>query len=228
MAKNNSEHGFTLVEMLVVLAIFSTVVSLVMFGFEQGRSQWQRALNENNNIIRYHKQFSWLSSAFNQSVASNFSVGFSDSAPYFKGDSKKVSFLSESPILGGPGTYAWVEINQKLNDGGGLMLVYQETPNSDPYYGLYETNQTEALTLFTDVEEYHWRYYVDELAYNANGGRVRVGRHWVESIDSYNEAQMPVMAKLTVKLKNGQEYVWPFKVTQYTRSADIGARIEVK
>lgn len=228
MIKRELNQGFTLVEMLVVLFIFSMVISLVMFGFEQGRSQWLRTLNENQGFQESYKKFKWLNSAFNQAIASNFQIEFSDSSPYFKGNEKSVSFLSESPILGGPGTYAWIEIKQRLSTEGDKSIVYYETPNADPYYGTYHTEQTKELILFEHVDEYKWSFYIDDMADGPNGGRIRVGRHWANEFDSYDDSQMPVLIKLNVKLNNGEGYDWPFKVTQFTRSADIGSRVEVK
>ncbi|WP_217514159.1 PulJ/GspJ family protein [Vibrio metschnikovii] len=223
----NNQKGFTLIEVLVALVIFSSVVSIALFGFEQGKNAWQRSLSQSQIVEREYARYLWLNNLFNQAVASNFSYGYADSNPFFEGDEKTVSFLSESPIISGPGTYAWVQIGYRIDDDNEMNIIFSETPNADPYWGLYTSQFSRSLILFDNIADFHFSYLMEKSVMSPRGIMVRGEREWVNRYDSRNSKSLPVMVKLTVMTKSGRSFDWFFKIPNQSRAGDSGSQLEI-
>ena len=41
--RNRRQAGFTLIEMVIALTLFASLIGLAMFGYSQGLSMWERA-----------------------------------------------------------------------------------------------------------------------------------------------------------------------------------------
>lgn len=222
----DKHKGFTLIEVLVSLVIFSSVVSIALFGFEQGKQFWLRSSSQQQTIKYEYSRYLWLNSLFNQSVSSNFSYGYANSGPFFEGTNKRISFLSESPIISGPGTYAWVELNYQLTDAG-IRIIFSETPNSDPYWGLYPSQFSRTITLFEDVADFHFSYLMEQSVMGPRGFMVRGDTVWVNQYDSRNTKSLPIMVKLSLTTKSGRSFDWYFSIPNQSRAGDIGSPLEV-
>lgn len=221
--------GFTLVEMLVALVVFSSAISLVLLGLEQGRQFWFKVsdkIAEQSSL--YHRE-QWLSAMFTEANSAHFPDGNNQTAPYFMGASDHINFITNAPILGGPGTYAAVML-KFARAGDNYQLHYFEAPNKDPYYGGHDYFSTaEATVLIDDISSYNVRYLAPEsevqLEWAPTEGGVRDQPEWLPTFNSSQEAAMPIMVHLQFSRSQEPTQDWYFTVNRYSNSTDPYAQI---
>lgn len=222
-----SAQGFTLIEVLVALAVFSSVISLVLYGLEQGRLSWARGNHQVEELRSLVNRQNWLTQMFTQAVPSTFSAGYGTEVPYLQGDSTSLSFITNAPVISGPGTYAFVILRFEQQPNATQSLVFYQWINRDPYYGIPTSFTTgERLVLLTDLSEARWDYYLSPRI-EASSNEIGLGnfqpRHsgqWSNGYDAFDELKLPEKLHLTFT-QNGHHYVWGFNMPQRTNAAGI-------
>jgi prepilin-type N-terminal cleavage/methylation domain-containing protein len=226
MIFSKRSSGFTLVEVLVALAVFSAVLSLVLFGLEQGRSSWMRGHKHATFLSEMsHRQF-WIMRMFSQANAATFAIDYGLETSYFFGTKGELSLISEAPVISGPGTYALVRLKVEDDpESGKESLVLYEWDNRDPYYGLpRDTSNAQKLVLFENITDASWKYWLDArdtptpLETMLNNFVPRDSDEWSGEYDSRFEVKLPAKVKFSFKLK-GQLYAWVFSLNQYFYAA---------
>lgn len=74
--KNKKTNGFTLVELLVTIVIFSFSLSIILSGLDQGRLAWSRLEKKVELSSSLQSRFNWLSMMFNDSNATLFPLNY--------------------------------------------------------------------------------------------------------------------------------------------------------
>ncbi|EKA7352861.1 prepilin-type N-terminal cleavage/methylation domain-containing protein [Vibrio vulnificus] len=231
-AKRQSK-GFTLIEVLVVLVVFSSVVSLVLIGLEQGRNQWNRAMKSTDKSYHMFQRKQWLQQLFTQANSATFQISYGTEAPHFLGTANDVSFISNAPIISGPGTYASVNLTLESQGNGMSQLVFRQWPYSDPYLSIpQEATESNTLVLLKDIQSLEWEYYLAprdeatpwEIKYNTF--RRRPEGLWSQEYDARFEQEVPQTLKLHFT-QNGKEYVWQFYLPTKTAAYSQETRLSV-
>ncbi|SIN79534.1 type II secretion system protein J [Salinivibrio sp. ES.052] len=231
---NNAALGFTLIEVLIALAVFSSVISLVMFGLDQGRLQWSKSTERANTYQELQLRKQWLSQLFNQANASMFKQGYGSETAFFYGDQKRVKFLSNAPIIDGPGSYATVELTVEEKDNQ-KALLFQQWAYTDPYLTqTAEAQSSQSLVLLDNISDVQWQYYLSarteptSMEIRFGGFRSRPEGFWSDQpYDADYEQVIPPMVRLSFRWQ-GSAYQWQFYLPMKSEAYNQGDSLEVK
>ncbi|MFO6423851.1 prepilin-type N-terminal cleavage/methylation domain-containing protein [Motilimonas sp. KMU-193] len=219
--RNNK--GFTLIEMLVALSIFSAVMGLALLAFEQGRLNWVRSLHKGEAETRLLYREQWLRLVFEQSVASRFRISSYKSAPYFKGDNVSMSFLSSAPIFQGPGKVALTELQIKKEQNT-WQLMYREKLGADPQRGMY-LSDLEWFPLLTELKYVEFSYEGDiHLPFSDSINSLpreqqqyyRDTPEWLSHFNSEFEESIPRRVIIRFINNKEQRFEWVFSLNHYS------------
>lgn len=226
--KSKKINGFTLVELLVTIVIFSFSLSIVLSGLDQGRLAWSRLEKKAELSSVLQSRFNWLSMMFNDSSATLFPLSYGEASPFFKGNEQNLYLLTGSPILSGPGNYATATLWFASNRNG-FTLNYAEKKNADPYYGNQNLDRdNESTVLLKNIKSYYIRYLAPIREPN-EGESIPLSEEkyyrsepiWLDFFDSDKEMAMPLLVNISIVLSNGKRIDWFFPVTRYTSSSHI-------
>lgn len=226
--RNKKTNGFTLVELLVTIVIFSFSISIVLSGLDQGRLAWSRLEKKAELSSVLQSRFNWLSMMFNDSNATLFPLNYGEASPFFKGNDQSLYLLTNSPILSGPGNYATATLWFASNRNG-FILNYAEKKNADPFYGnLYFDRDKEATVLLNNIKTYYIRYLAP-IREPSEGESIPLSDEkyyrsepvWLDFFDSNKEMAMPLLVNISMVLSNEKKIDWFFPVTRYTSSSHI-------
>lgn len=219
------ERGFTLVELMVAMAIFSSAVALVLFGLEQGRQQWHKTTVRMETQGSLFNRERWIATMLEQANASFFPASYAEATPWFNGETDGFSFITNAPILGGPGTYAAVRLHMQRHNQH-YQLYYTEAPGKDPYYGAEAALAAPGIMLLDNISRFQLRYLAPEnisqisWAPTSDGTARRTKPEWLAGFNSRTEAAMPIMVHLQLELAGEPPQDWYWPVNQYSYSAD--------
>ncbi|RJG42728.1 PulJ/GspJ family protein [Motilimonas pumila] len=218
------QKGFTLIEMLVALSIFSSVMGLALYAYEQGRSTWARSLARGADELRLIQREQWLRLTFEQSVAAPFrDTRTFSSFPYFYGNSRQVSFLSAAPIFQGPGKVAVVELKAEQRDKR-WTLYYREQLGADPQRGIY-LSDVDWFPLLTDLNSVEFVYEADiHMPFSGSLGDLEQNKRryyrdrpdWINYFESNFEEGIPRRVMIRFVNKEGLLFEWFFSLARYS------------
>lgn len=226
--KNKNTNGFTLVELLVTIVIFSFSLSIVLSGLDQGRLAWSRLEKKAELSSSLQSRFNWLSMMFNNSNATLFPLSYGEASPFFKGNDQSLYLLTDSPILSGPGNYATATLWFASNKHG-FTLNYAEKKNADPFYGnQYFDRDKEVTVLLDNIKSYDIRYLAP-IREPSEGESIPPSEEryyrsepiWLDFFDSNKEMAMPLLVNISMVLSNEKRIDWFFPITRYTSSSHI-------
>ncbi|CAM3774798.1 general secretion pathway protein J [Vibrio aerogenes CECT 7868] len=217
-SRRQNQSGFTLVEMLVSLAVFSAVLSIVMTGLHQGQMQWERGSKQLDQADYLIKRQNWLRQMFAQANTATFRIEYGAEAPYFLGNEQSLTFISDAPIISGPGTYATVRLKLRQQDDDLYEMVLTQKPYSDPYLDPQANpDDGKSLVLFHDIQHLSWRYFLaprmeaTPLEIKYNRFKPRMEGYWDSEFDANFEQELPQYVALSFKMHQ-QQYDWYFEL----------------
>lgn len=201
-----SEAGFTLVELLVALALFSLLVTLLFDNIRFGLHAWQRG-----SAHIEHVEHSMVSQDLVRRLIGNlYPMVVTEGGPPridFDGSKDGVSLLGSAPIVAnGGGRFRFrfsVERHQERTD-----LVMRSTPElADPQ----ESSMTTRTLLLSDIDRAEFSY----LGEAAAGRSVQWSDHWTRRSD------VPKLVRVRVVFRSGDERVWPELLVAPRIAADV-------
>lgn len=120
-----SKNGYTLIEVLIAVAIFSAMVVVSSMALNQGLSQYQNLKERGINFWDKAK-YLWLNKSLSSTVDYYVFSRGDGWFPYFRGNQELVSYVSLSPFAGQAPVVVWIR-NERQDDGS-RSLVYYELP----------------------------------------------------------------------------------------------------
>ena len=117
--------GYTLIEVLVALVIFTSMLMLAGVALNQGLVQYHGLEQRGLNFWEYAKPI-WIDKSFNSATDYYVHTRADGWFPYFRGDRNSVSYVSLAPFSGDLPVVVWVMREEEEN--GKYALVYYELP----------------------------------------------------------------------------------------------------
>ncbi len=214
--------GFTLVEMLVALSIFSMLITLLMTGFSQGLSMWERG---------NAKSFYWLSTEYRHELLRQlfFNARLSDyrgqqgiTYPHFFADENQVAFTTRAPVLDLAGRIRPVRIILQRDEDGVADFYYQEAGRHNDQGRGIEWDQTRRVVFLEELTDPQFRFlapafplppdlYIAELTREEHL-RYRDEAEWLDWYDTSILWKAPLLVELTFTDKHGDDHRWAFRV----------------
>ncbi len=150
------DKGFTLLELIIAVAIFSLLTSVVFFAFSQSLSVWERAdravEDSDDMILLCH----WMKDVFHS--AENIAIRGANNGPliFFKGGKDKVYFISSNPLYGMRKLVSFVKIEFR---NGALVYAEENFFRAESFFknsGLPEF--AKEFEIMTGVEDGRFAY----------------------------------------------------------------------
>ena len=191
--RHRNFKGYTFIEVLVAMAIFSSMVMLATTALDQGLRQYRGLMEKGVNFWDKAK-FLWIDGSFGSVV--DYYV-FKEKAgwfPYFYGDSERISYISLSPLAGDLPVASWI-VKEK-RDNGLYAVVYYELPVYTKTYkeldwdyvnGNYKKGN--SLLLLDGVTNIDMEFY----GFDAS----RRNAEWSKDFDGSTRKSLPSTVKLT-------------------------------
>jgi len=124
---NQHHKGFTLIEMLIAMAIFTALISVLMLGFRQGLLMWKKGQQQSRVWQDDEFRYRLLDTLISQAVISdNQTKRQGLSLPYFHGTALSMQLISSAPIMDMPGHVRPVEIRAVESGNHVWQLHYRE------------------------------------------------------------------------------------------------------
>jgi|GEM_PF-422964 general secretion pathway protein J len=199
-----SVKGYTFIEVLVAMAIFSSMVMLATMALNQGLKQYKGLMEKGINFWDKAK-YVWIDSSFSDIANYYIFTDTKDWAPYFYGDQDRISYVSLSPLAGNQPVVAWITKERK--DNGSYAVVYYELPvytktlqdiARDYSFGDYKKGN--SIVLLDDVESLSIDYYGYDLK------EQKVG--WSRKYDSAKMYFLPSVVKMDYTSASGKQVMY--------------------
>ena len=176
------QHGFTLVELLLALAIVGALLAIAFGGLRVAVSAWQRG----EDRAESHQHVRSVALTLARAVSSAFPYRASrslapDPVVLFAGTDKRVEFVAQTPPSPFPIPIAFTAVVLSLDEGGegGLVVRERALPNQEPFEKAEIVFRDPTVTKLTFA-------YLDE------------GGSWKDSWDGAESKATPRAVKITV------------------------------
>jgi prepilin-type N-terminal cleavage/methylation domain-containing protein len=213
--------GFTLVEMLVALAIFSLLITALLSGFHRGLALWEQSVKKEQIWQTLLLRQQWLRSLFNQTLLGNYSKSQEDMyVPYFQGSPLQMRLITAAPLLDNPGQVRPVQLKFQLEaDTQNYTLYYLEgSLHSDPDRDIHWSNTW--IPLLQHLKQGHFSYEAfafprpelidpDSLSEYAKQ-RYREHTEWLKSYDTQQLWLFPRRVKIHFTDAQNSSHEWQF------------------
>ncbi|WP_316233736.1 prepilin-type N-terminal cleavage/methylation domain-containing protein [Bradyrhizobium sp. SZCCHNPS2010] len=200
------EAGFTLVEMIVALAVFSLLSVLlfhnVKFGVQAWRSGSARADELQRSVVTQELLRRLLGNAYPLIIKQEALQPRID----FEGGSEAVEFLSEAPVVsGGAGRYRFKLFVDRTRQQTDLVMT------AAPELASAQDNSASRTLLVSDIDH-------AELAYFGAPSPGAPGR-WNDSWEK--QSDVPSLVRLRVSFHASDPRTWPDLVVALRVRADV-------
>lgn len=196
-----SENGYTILEVLIAVAIFSAMVAMSTMALDQGLKQYHNLMERGINFWDNAKHL-WLNKSLNSSI--DYYVCSRDSGwfPYFKGDQELISYVSLSPLAGDEPVLVWIR-NERL-DNGSRSLVYYEMPvysmginDIERQYAFGDFKKGKSIILLKEIQDVEIRFY---------GYDIMAGKWvWTGDFDGRKKKVLPEVIRVDYRGKDDKE-----------------------
>lgn len=193
----SSKRGYTLIEVLIGVAIFSAMVILASMALSQGLSQYQHLKDKGINFWDKAK-YLWLNKSLSSTVDYYVFSRGDGWFPYFRGNQELVSYVSLSPFAGDKPVVVWIR-NERQEDGS-RNLVYYELPvyakalkEIERDYAFGDFKKGSSIALVKKAEDISITFY--------GYGLPDYRWSWTSEFDSAKKKTLPQTIKIAYKDK---------------------------
>ena len=190
--KRRAISGYTLIEVIVAMVIFSAMVLLGGMALNQGLKQYQGLVDKGLCFWDYAQNI-WIDKSFHSTidyyVNTNSRVWF----PYFRGNQEGISFVTLTPFAGDQPVVVWIRKENK--EDGKENLIYYELPVYAKSYqkieeelasGAYRNGR--SVKILDGVERIQFEFY---------GYDIRDEKHkWRKIFEGAETSQLPLLVRI--------------------------------
>lgn len=208
MEKFGADHeaGFTLVEVLVALALFSLLVALLFGNVRFGLQAWQIGSVHNESLVRSVASQDLLRRLLGNAYPMLLGAAGTDPLIDFEGAKDTLSFLSEAPVVtGGAGRFRFKLFqDQRQNQTDFVVSSTPELANPQ------DASMTTKSLLLADVDHI-------EFAYSDGGskGETTWSSAWGK------RSSLPRLVRVRVAFRSGDTRLWPDLLIAPRIGADV-------
>jgi general secretion pathway protein J len=184
--------GYTLIEVIVAMAIFSAMILLGGMALNQGLKQYQ-GLVEKGLCFWDYAQNIWIDKSFHSTIDYYVDTNTSGWFPYFRGNQEGVSFVTLAPFAGDLPVVVWIK--KESSEDGKEKLIYYELPVYAKSYqememelasGAYRNSR--SVKILDGVEGIHFEFY---------GYDIRDEKHkWRKIFEGAETKQLPLLVRI--------------------------------
>jgi general secretion pathway protein J len=156
-------EGYTLIEVLVAMAIFTSMVMLAGMALNQSLRQYHGLAEKGLGFWDYAKKI-WMDKSFNSMIDYYVYTRSDGWSPYFKGSQEGLSYVSVALLAGDRPVVVW--IRSEAEENGMRSLIYYELPVYAMSYEEIDRNEIFAdykkgrsTKLFEGVEGIEFSFY---------------------------------------------------------------------
>lgn len=216
LLRRKNFKGYTFIEVLVAMAIFSAMVMLATTALDQGLKQYRGLMEKGVNFWDKAK-YLWIDDSFGSVVDYYVYKGNIGWFPYFYGDGERISYVSLTPLVGDLPVVAW--IMKEKRDNGLYAVVYYELPvytktarelDLDYINGNYKKGN--SLLLLDGVADIDMEFYGLDASKRSG--------EWSQDFDGSKRQSLPSTVKLTY-VSDGKKHTLLFCInTNSMRKTD--------
>lgn len=160
---HSKAKGYTLIEVLVAMAIFSSMMMLGGVALNQGLKQYHGLAEKGIGFWEYAKKI-WIDKNLNSMIDYYIYTNTDGWIPYFKGNQDGISYVSLAPLTGELPVVVWIKNEAGTN--GKHSLVYYELPvytksfeeiERESIFGDYKKGK--SLKLLEEMEGIEFSFY---------------------------------------------------------------------
>jgi general secretion pathway protein J len=197
-----SERGYTILEVLVSVAIFTAIVTLASAALDQGLKQYHRLVEKGINFWDSAK-YLWMNRNFSCIV--DYYVkprGTGEIFPYFQGSRDLISFVTLAPLASETPVVVWIE--RQVNAEGGSDLVYYELPvyamqldDIERVYNLLDYKKGRSTVLMANLDNVETEFYGLDA--------VTERWEWTSTYDGRAKQTLPSLVRIDFREKGDPE-----------------------
>ena len=190
--KSNTFHGYTLIEVVVAIAIFSAMLLLGGMALNQGLKQYQ-GLIEKGFCFWDYAQNIWTDKSFHSTIDYYVHTDTQGWFPYFRGNQDGISLVTLAPFAGDMPVVVW--IRKENVENGKEKLIYYELPVYAKSYRELEDDFTSgaykkgrSIRILDGIERVQFEFY---------GYDIRDEKHkWRKIFEGAETKQLPLLVRI--------------------------------
>lgn len=191
--QKSCSNGYTLIEVLVAMAIFTSMVMLATMALNQGLKQYHGLMEREINFWDSAKKL-WINRSFSSAVDYYIYTDAGGWFPYFRGSQDVISYISLAPLVGDLPVSVWLK--NERQDNGKRSLVYYELPvhtmtykEIERAYIFSDYKEGQSIRLLEDVEGIEFKFYGYDLQ--------RRQHAWSGDFDGSRKRVLPTLIKIS-------------------------------
>lgn len=211
--------GFTLIEMLVAMAIFSALISVLMLSFQQGMLLWEKSHRQGSYWLGVEFRQGLLDKLVAQAITADNEYKKGLFASHFIGTSKSFELISAAPLMDVVGRVRPIQIQAKLSDDKSWLLRYREGARySDVDRGINWNSSW--VTLFSNLKSVDFLYLApafplpaeldERWLTNDEKLHYRDKEEWLSEYNSQKNWHYPLQIAVNITELEGVAHRWFF------------------
>ena len=189
--------GFTLLELILSIAILSAVLVTIYSTLSMGSRAWEKGERDIEKVQRMRVVMDLLSREIKTAYPYKVTPSELDThKEFYAFDGKKdsLSFVSCVPLHGGSGKLSWLTF--WVEEGEGLVVVERDALRSDIFEERETIDKDEMVVLDANATDIRFEYYRAEEGDEDEGAAEETA--WEEKWDAEEEGELPQAVSVSV------------------------------